>query len=742
MAEKKVDPATGSEVTYAELSKAYAKTYTRGDIAAYWKDECRVPKAAKGGGKRDVMTDLSSGIFDDAAMAKCLPKKVFNNFIECVASGEPTSEEDQQVIAKALFKWARQRGATDFAHWFFPIRGGSGAIGGMLGALKMDTLVDLDFKAKSANKPMHAVLPYERLFQGETDGSSFPNGGLRATATAAAFTVWDRSCPPFMVGTTLRIPCSFVTHLGRCIDVKTPLLRSMDAVNTQGLRLLKAMGLASDAKCIRSYLGWEQEFFVVSASLYKKRPDLINCGRTLLGRLPTRAQNGDLNYFAPIPEHVDKLLQEVQHTMLKAGNPMAVRHNEVAPGQHEMSPIFGVANYSADSNVYFMEVCNRLAAKYDLMVLFHEKPFAGINGSGKHCNWSIGTDTGINFFYPGKTPEAKTIYTAALACLSHGIFQYNEMLRNAVAHAGNDHRLGAQEAPPAIISLYPGTGFEAHVDAVIAGGDLDVFNAEKKKQPTGCKSAMAVEANIEDRNRTAPFPFCGNRYEFRAPGSSQNCSFPVMLSNVVMAAGMHALAEKIEGGKSVKEAVAEMYKVNRNVIFTGNGYSAEWPIEAAKRGLKNLNTTPKAIKEWATDKNKKAFENLGIFTSDEVDATKEVMYEAYNTALSTEAHTLVNMVETGIIPACAKDLVKYKDCPYLGGGRPKLYDSIKKEVDALKALMQKVPHDLEKEADFFCDEVKPQMAAIRALVDEAEGLMEAGLYPYPTYESMLYHHHH
>merc|ERR1719382_1639541 len=290
----------------------------------------------------------------------------------------------------------------------------------------------------------------------------------------------------------------------------------------------------------------------------------------------------DLNYFAPVPSKVDMLMKEVQEICRRRGVPMAVRHNEVAPGQHEMSPVFGTANYSADHNAFFMEVCTEIAAKHGLAVLFHEKPFAGINGNGKHANWSVGTDTGINFFYPGKTPEAKTIYTAALACLAHGFFQYNTLIRCAVAHAGNDHRLGAQEAPPAIISLYPGTGFEKHVDSIIAGGQLSEFAAEKKIQPTGCKASMGIEANVEDRNRTAPFPFCGNRYEFRAVGSSQNCSFPITICNTIMAAGMSALAEKIEGGMNARDAVAEMYKTNRNVIFTGNGYSAGWPAEAAK----------------------------------------------------------------------------------------------------------------------------------------------------------------
>merc|ERR1740116_792802 len=388
-----------------------------------------------------------------------------------------------------------------------------------------------------------------------------------------------------------------------------------------------------------------------------------------------------------------------------------------------------------------MEAMNTKATKYGLAVLFHEKPFAGINGSGKHANWSVGTDTGINFFYPGKTDEARTIYTAALACLAHGIFQYNEMLRCAVAHAGNDFRLGAQEAPPAIISLYPGAGFEAHVDNVIKGGPLHEFKAEKKKQPTGCRASMPIEANVEDRNRTAPFPFCGNRYEFRAVGSSQNCSFPITICNTIMAAGMSVLAEEIEKGTNVRDAVAAMYKKNRQVIFTGNGYSPEWPAEAAKRGLPNLNTTPKAIKEWASAKNIEIFKKLKILTEEETRARTEVMYEAYNATLMTEVRTLIQMVETGILPACAKDLAIYGQSK-LAGGRAKVYESIAAESQKLQDLLAQVPEDMEKEADFLCDIMKPQMDAVRRLVDQAEGLMEKSLYPYPTYEAMLYHHHH
>jgi glutamine synthetase len=506
--------------------------------------------------------------------------------------------------------------------------------------------------------------------------------------------------------------------------------------------MLKNVGIATDAKNMLSYLGWEQEFFVVPADLYKSRPDLVNTGRTLIGKLPTRNQQMDLNYFAPPAPKVQELLDRVQAKMLQVGCAMAVKHNEVAPGQHEMSPIFAVASQSCDSNVLFMEIMHKEASKLGLAVLFHEKPFAGINGSGKHSNWSIGTDTGMNFFYPGKTDDGAKLFVTAIACLAYGLAQYNEMVRCAVAHAGNDHRLGAQEAPPAIISLYPGTGFEEHVKSIVAGGDLLGYKAEKKLQSSGSAAAMGIEANVEDRNRTAPFPFCGNRFEFRAVGSSQNCSFPVMICNTIMAAGMAELSDLIEKGMKHRDAVAQMYKDNMHVIFTGNGYSAEWPIEAQKRGLPNLNDTPKAIAAWNSTKNRTAFEKMGIYTPEETEARAEVMYEAYITTLTVEAETMVSMVETGIIPACAKDLAKYAQAPKLQEGRSELYESIIGEKQKLKKMLADAGKpSMAEEARYFCDQVKPQMLALRKIVDDAEGLLEAGLYPYPSYEALLYSHH-
>jgi glutamine synthetase len=688
----------------------------------------------------DMLTRAQRNVFDEKTMSKELPADVFERFKTALKKGDATSTDDQKVIAASIFGWARKLGATSFAHWFFPIRGGGGAVGGSLSGLKYDAFIDLVWSWDSANRPFETCFPFERLFVGETDGSSFPNGGLRETHTAAAFTTWDRGSPCMVIDDTLYIPCALVTHVGTCIDEKTPLLRSADAVNRHGLRLLKAMGKETNATVMHSYLGWEQEFFVVSSDLYRMRPDLVNCGRTLFGRLPEKNQNGDLNYFNTVPTVVKDLLTAVQDKMLLVGSPMIVKHNEVAPAQHEMSPIFSVSNASADSNVLFMQIAAEEAKKRGLAVLFHEKPFKGINGSGKHCNWSVGTDTGVNFFYPGKTASSMEIYVAAIACLAYGLKQHNELVRCAVAHAGNDHRLGAQEAPPAIISLYPGQDFEKHVDSIIAGGPLTGYSVEKKTANPGSRNTMAVPTGIEDRNRTAPFPHCGNRFEFRAVGSSQNCAVPVCVCNTIFASGMSHLAGLLEGGMALRDALAQMYKENRRVIFTGNGYSKEWAIEARERDLPNLKTTPLAAQTFNSYKNKAVFKDMGIFEPEEVDARAELMFESYNNTLATECSTMLRMVETGILPACAEDLAVYEKMMDLAGDRLSVYKSIKNEADRLRSLEASKPHDPSEEAFYYCDTVKPQMEILRACVDKAEGLIKSKLYPYPTYQDMIYSH--
>jgi glutamine synthetase len=617
---------------------------------------------------------------------------------------------------------------------------------GSTAGMKHDAFIDPDWSAPGIPglKPFVAKMPGGRLFTGETDGSSFPNGGLRVTHQAAAFTSWDRGSPPFIYDGTCFIPCAFVTHYGSSLDDKTPLLRAQDAINREGLRLLKNIGGYDDVRQVVSYLGWEQEFFVVSKEAYLSRPDLRACGRTLMGASPTRGQQMDLNYFASMPPTVKACLDEVQAELLKIGCPLNVYHNEVAPAQHEISPFFTITNISSDLNQIAMQICCDIGAKHNLVFLFHEKPFAGINGNGKHNNWSVGTDTGLNFFSPGKTERSSELFSAGLACLTYALNQHNAVIRNAVAHAGNDHRLGAQEAPPAIISLYPGTTFEAKVKEIIAGGPLSGYFSGGTLLDAKCANLNAIERGLEDRNRTAPFPFCGNRFEFRAVGSSQSCAFPMALVDTAMADGMRALSELLEGGSSLRDACAKMFAENERVIFTGNGYSAEWPIEAERRGLPNLKDSVAAHAAFSTPESKALFSRMGVMTPEEVDARAEVLFENYATVLEIEAATMVNMVRTSVEPACQEDLNVYaadkQHKRYTK--RAAAYNAIDEACDRLEEAISGLPHGEPAAVATYCrDVLKPLLGEVRQTCDTAEGLVKKELWPFPSYTDVCFGHH-
>ena len=544
---------------------------------------------------------------------------------------------------------------------------------------------------------------------------------------------------------TCYIPCAFVTHYGKGLDDKTALLRSQDAVNREGLKLIQAIGGYDDARQVVSYLGWEQEFFVISKEAFQARPDLRACGRTVMGKAPARGQEMDQHYFGCMPPAVKACMDEVQARLLEIGCPLNVYHNEVAPAQHEISPFFTITNISSDLNQIAMQICVEVAAKHDQVILFHEKPFAGINGSGKHNNWSIGTDTGINFFNPGKDDKQSALFATGVACLAYALNVHNTVIRNSVAHAGNDHRLGAQEAPPAIISLYPGTAFEAKMKDIMAGGALHGYYSTKDLLDTTCANLNPVERGIEDRNRTAPFPFCGNRFEFRAPGSSQSCAFPMAMVNTAMASGMAALSAKIAGGLSVRDAVAQMFTENQRIVFCGNGYSAEWPIEAEKRGLPNLKDAVDAAATFNSDENKALFSAMGVMDPDEVDARAEILFENYATVIETEARCMVEMVRTGVEPACAADLAAYAGAPALAAGAKRLaaYNLVTAKCDELEAAAAAAPHDAEPHAvaAYQRTTVKPLLAVVRAACDAAEGLCKKEIWPFPDYETCVYSHH-
>jgi len=627
---------------------------------------------------------------------------------------------------------------VNYAHWFSPVRGEPiQALNGM----KYDSFLDLDFSDPALVKSMKVGFSGSQLFFNETDGSSFPNGGLRATHTAAAYNSWDRKSPVFVYGDTLYIPSAFVAWTGAALDHKTPLLRSEEAINTEGLRLLKHLG-DSESSCVVSNVGWEQEFFIIDRDMYLKRPDLLYTGRTVLGALPARNQQTDMNYFGPMAPRVKALMEEMSSETQKVGMCMKVYHNEVAPSQYEYSPIFSLTNISNDQNQLAMQMTNDLAARHGLSVLWHEKPFAGINGSGKHNNWGLNTDSGKNLYAPGKTAESQADFAAFVAALTFAINKHGDAIRCSIASAGNDHRLGAQEAPPAIISLYTGINMAAHLEQIKDNGAaLEGYADNGIAVNYGSNAVQTISGAEEDRNRTAPMPFCGNRFEFRAVGSSQNIAFPMAVLNTAVADGCAAISDKIEGGMSPRDAVAAILDENWRAIFNGNGYSDEWPIEAAARGLLNLKNTPEALAMWASDKNKSLFERHGVFTADETEARAEVLHEQYIAQVSMEAGTMLEMMDTGVVPACAEDLKAYEGTT-MGGNRATLYSDMCKATEVLRNKFEDMGEEtLEAEAAYIISDLIPAMNDVRELADKAEKRCHKDLWPYPNYGEVLYTHH-
>jgi len=679
---------------------------------------------------------IGSKSFTDATMKSMVSANTYAEFKAGIVESKPLSSDAKKELTNAVKEWALGKGCTKFAHYFTPIRMGDGRA---QSAYKLDGFVDLDFGNPDVLKPIVGKAFGGRgLFESETDGSSFPNGGLRITHRAAAFMSWDKSSPPYVVGDTLFIPSAFATHNGHALDHKTPLLRSQAAINREGMRLLKHLG-DSSAKFVVSNVGWEQEYFLITTENYCKRPDLQTSGRTLFGAPSPRNQEGCENYFGTPSSLVKAFMDDVTDELWELNVALSVNHNEVAPSQHELSPIFSLTNVAADNNILCLEVMDKVAAKYGLKVLCHEKPFAGINGSGKHSNWGLNTDSGKNLYKPGKTETTQGDFFAFVAALSHAIANYSELLRCGVAHAGNDHRLGAQEAPPAIISLYTGDIMEAHIRKIIEGGPLFGYPVKGDMLNYGSGAVEEVERGLEDRNRTAPFPFCGNRFEFRAVGSSQNIATPLAYLNTAVAEGCAVISAKIEGGMAPRDAIAATYKENMHAIFNGNGYSDEWPVEAAKRGLPNLKDTPSALAHFNSEKNKALFTKMGVFTVEEVDARQETFLEEYSGIILQEAEISLSMVNTKILPTCAADLKAYEGTG-LAGGRAAAYKAVATEVEKLAAAVHGAPEGSALEtATYFANTVKPQMSALREAVDGAEGLCSN--WPFPSYQEMLFPHH-
>jgi len=692
-----------------------------------------------------ALQKLGTRVFNDSEQLGVLGQDLFNRLKAASYTGKPLSKGDADRVARSVQKWAMERGAINYVHWFSPVRGEN--------AEKHDSFIDLDYKTGN----MIIDFNGNKLFQGETDGSSFPNGSLRATHMAAAYTGWDTTSPPFIKGDCLFIPSSFIAWTGDSLDEKTPLLRSHAAINQHGLRLLRLLGDTEAARVI-SNVGWEQEFHVIDLDDYLRRPDLLNCGRTLIGAAPIRGQQTSLNYFGSIPMRIKAFFTAAQSELWSVGVSLQTLHNEVAPGQHETAPIFSVTNVAADQNTLTMKVLSEMAYRNGLAVLFHEKPFMGLNGNGKHNNWGLNTDTGKNLFVPGNNAEAQRSFITFVAALIRGINNHGDVIRAAVSGAANDHRLGAQEAPPAIISVYPGIKLTRHLESVIAGGPLEGYGTGQPDMlKFGASAVLEVKKPLEDRNRTAPFPFCGNRWECRAVGGGQNINFPLASINTIMAESMAHVANRIESlNGNVREAVAQVLKENIRVVFNGNGYGQEWVEEAAKRGLPNLRNTPAALAAFGSKKNIELFGSMKVLSETEFLARKNIMYDAYIKQIKMEMTCLLDMIKTGVIPAIIGDFDSTSKSK-IGSHYDKyvqdkktLYANLMEATEKLEAMKSgfanRDGHDdgseeQDKADANYCLEVLKQMLEVRKYCDRAEMVCQGKLWPYPKYNDMLYRHH-
>jgi glutamine synthetase len=693
---------------------------------------------------RDVFGSL---VFNDQVQQARLPKAVYKALRNTIQNGHPLDASSADAFASALKDWAIEQGASHYTHWFQPMTG--------ITAEKHDS-----FYSPSSDGRSMAEFSGKELVKGEPDASSFPSGGMRSTFEARGYTAWDPTSPPWLLNNgnsvTLVIPTAFVSWTGEALDKKTPLLRSMEALSAQAVRVLKLFG--STAARVTATCGPEQEYFLIDRNFYFGRPDLINAGRTLFGARPPKGQELEDQYFGSIPERVLACMADVEAELYKVGVPVKTRHNEVAPSQYEIAPIFEQANVATDHQMMTMEIMRKTAPKYGLACLLHEKPFAGVNGSGKHLNWSIGDDLGNNLLNPGETPRDNMQFLFFCVAVIRAVDMYQGLLRMSIAHAGNDHRLGANEAPPAIISVFLG---EMLTDVM---GQVESGTAKKSKGgdvlDIGVSVLPKLPRDAGDRNRTSPFAFTGNKFEFRAVGSSQNVAFPATCLNIAVADSLDAMATELEAalanGQRLADAVNALLKKtikqHKRVIFNGNGYSEEWQKEAGKRGLLNLKNTVDSLPELVKPPVIKAFEKFKVLTERELHARYEVNLETYCKTLNVEAQLMVLMANRYILPSAfeyqrnvADSVAAVKSAGGTSKEGKKLLDRITKlidqfrvETDTLAGLLEHSSTSTEKHGKYMRDTVVPQMAKLRDIGDHIELLMPHELWPLPTYREMLF----
>ena len=693
----------------------------------------------------EKVTDIfGSMVFDDLTMKASLSAETYNKLKKTIDEGAPLDLSVANAVAEAMKDWAIEKGATHFTHWFQPLTGVTAEKHDSFITPASDGRVVMEFSGKE-------------LIKGESDASSFPSGGIRATFEARGYTAWDPTSYAFVLGSTLYIPTAFASYGGEALDKKTPLLRSMEVLSKQAMRILKLFG-NTDAKTVRTSVGAEQEYFLVDRELYGKRKDLVFTGRTLFGAMPPKGQEMDDHYFGVINSRVAAFMEELDHELWKLGIFSKTKHNEVAPGQHELAPVYTSTNIATDHNQLMMNVMQKVAERHDLVCLLHEKPYDGVNGSGKHNNWSISTDTGVNLLSPGDTPYENAQFLLFLCAVIKAVDDYQDLLRIAVATAGNDCRLGANEAPPAVVSMFLGDELTAIMDAII---DEKPYNAaETQIMKLGVDVLPKFPKDNTDRNRTSPFAYTGNKFEFRMLGSSNSIACTNIMLNAAVAESLRIYADRLEEAENFEDAlhnlIRKTFKDHRRIIFNGNGYDDEWIKEAEKRGLLNYPTTPDAMPHLLDEKNVKMLTNLGVYSRVELESRCEILLESYCKTVLIEARTMTDMTDKQILPAVEaylKDLsetvnTKRQFDPELGcryeSRLIRKLSGIADEIDRLNLELAEITKEAQKiknvqESGYYIrDNILSKMKELRAVCDEAETMTAEKYWPIPNYGYLLF----
>ena len=698
----------------------------------------------------NVADIFGENVFNDAVMQERLPEHVYNELKRTIQEGKELEASIADIVANEMKEWAIEKGATHYSHWFQPLTGATAEKhDAFISAPKSDGKVLMEFSGKA-------------LIKGESDASSFPSGGLRATFEARGYTAWDCTSPAFIkkdvagTGAILYIPTAFCSYTGEALDQKTPLLRSMEAINKQALRLIRLFGNTT-SQTVTPSVGAEQEYFLVDREKYLKRKDLVFTGRTLFGAMPPKGQELDDHYFGAIRERIALFMKDVNEELWKLGVSAKTQHNEAAPAQHELAPIYEQCNTAVDHNQLVMETLKQVAYRHNLQCVLHEKPFAGVNGSGKHNNWSLITDDGINLFSPGKRPHENTQFLLLLTCVLKAVDRHAELLRESAADVGNDHRLGAHEAPPAIISVYLGAQLEDVLAQYINTGAA-THSIKRERLDTGVRTLPDFSKDATDRNRTAPLAFTGNKFEFRMVGSRDSVAASTIVLNTIIAEAFGEACDVLEKADdfdtAVQALIQEYATEHERIVFSGNGYSKEWVEEAARRGLPNLATMVEAIPYLVSDKTVNLFEKFGVFTKAELESRAEILYETYAKTINIEALTMIDMASKQIIPAVVsytKELADTVIAVAQAGVEPTVQRELLAKVNlylkemqqALKELqeaedkVQKIANAKEK-AFFYSEVVTAAMGKLRTPADQLEVLVDKKVWPFPTYADLLF----